>query len=228
MRLRCTMSVMLFVSVGSAGCGDRSSVRSSATLPANSPAPRIEAVDSAKAASLGLTLDLSKDYRRVCAKQAAYAPPGARACPPLVPDGKLKVMTVGPWSKDKRYSGGFITNLASRSLDRLGQEHIETNGGHWLYAVGWTPAVRKLEARMIERPSAAARPSACRSARLGSQPVETCKVIGYEKGGGLHGGHVVYAWDHGVVTYVISAHGYANEPRVRLMMRALVATVVVR
>ena len=102
--------------------------------------------------------------------------------------------------------------------------YIDTNGGHWGYAVTWTPAVRRLVVRAgIERPSAAAEPSRCRPVVLAGQPVRACRVVAHERGGGLHGGHIVYVWDRGRATFVVSVHGYANEPRARAMMLALVA-----
>jgi hypothetical protein len=33
-------------------------------------------------------------------------------------------------------------------------------------------------------------------------------------------------WSHGVVTYVVSLHGYHNEPRARAMTIALIAAVL--
>lgn len=55
--------------------------------------------------------------------------------------------------------------------------------------------------------------SACRHVRLGSERVEACRVVPYEQGGGFHGGHIAYVWTHGQASYVVSLHGYANEPR---------------
>lgn len=39
---------------------------------------------------------------------------------------------------------------------------------------------------------------------------------------GYYGGHVVYAWQRGPVVYHVTIHTYANEPRLRLMMAALI------
>ena len=88
----------------------------------------------------------------------------------------------------------------------------------------WTRAVRRLVVGVgVERPSAAAAPSRCRRVVLARQPVRACRVVPYERGGGLNGGHIVYVWDHGRATFVVSVHGYANEPRARAMMLALIA-----
>lgn len=188
-----------------------------------SPPPRAD-VSAGQARALGLTRALPRAYARVCRAQAAYAPPGARACPPLIPQAALAVTTAGPFSRQPRYRGGFTANLASRALNRLGGTDIDTNGGHWGYAVTWTRAVRRLVVDAgILRPSAAAEPSRCRSLRLAAQPVQACRVVAYSRGGGLHGGHVAYIWDRGPTTYVVSVHGYANEPRVRAMTLALIA-----
>jgi hypothetical protein len=206
--------VAFLVVLAVAGCGaDR---RASALSRAD--------VSPAQARALGLTRTLPRAYARVCRAQAAYAPPGARACPPLIPEASLEVMTSGPFSRQARYRGGFTANLASRALNRLGGTDIDTNGGHWGYVVTWTRAVRRLVVGAgIEHPSAAAAPSRCRRVVVARRPVRACRVVAYERGGGLHGGHVVYIWDRGRVTYVVSLHGYANEPRARAMMHALIA-----
>ena len=39
----------------------------------------------------------------------------------------------------------------------------------------------------------------------------------------MNGDHIAYVWDDARITYVISVHGYANEPRARAMMAALTA-----
>jgi hypothetical protein len=173
--------------------------------------------------ALDLTAGLPRRYREVCAEQRAYAPAGARTCPPLVPDGALKVQTAGPFSRERRFRGGYSTNFASLSLSRLAGRQVDTNGGHWRYDVTWTPAVRHLVVDIgVKRPGAADGPSACRASRLDREPVEVCQVVGYERGGGLNGGHVAYVWAHGPVTYVLSVHGRANGPRARAMTRALI------
>ncbi|HET6548402.1 MAG TPA: hypothetical protein VFG79_08105 [Solirubrobacter sp.] len=74
----------------------------------------------------------------------------------------------------------------------------------------------------------AERSSACRHRRFGNQRVEICDVVPYEQGGGLNGGHVAFVWTHGRVTYVVSLHGYANEPRARAMVEALMDDVIGR
>ncbi len=174
--------------------------------------------------ALDLTRRLPTDYREVCAEQLAYAPAGAGACPPLIPGGRLKVIDATPFSKRKAYRGGYLADFSSASLNELGGRHIETNGGHWHYSVAWTPSVRRLLVhRGVERPGNASKPSKCRQLVLHGEPVEACRVVPYEQGGGLNGGHIAYVWTHGRVTYVVSLHGYANEPRARAMTLALMA-----
>jgi hypothetical protein len=176
---------------------------------------------------LGLTRKLPAAYRRVCTEQAAYAPAGARACPPLIPHGGLKVLYAGRFSKRDR--GGYVADFSSSSLSKLGAEHIETNLGHWHYDVSWAPAARRLFVRrFVERPVNSSRASKCRRLRLGSKRVEACRVVPYDQGGGLNGGHIAYVWTHGRVSYVVSLHGYANEPRARAMTHALVGRVLGR
>jgi hypothetical protein len=220
---------LLLVVLGSGfvggACGGDGSSPAARTTPRSAPvAPRVSAAD---AAALGLTRRLPADYQAVCAEQAAYAPVGARTCPPLVPDGRLKVIVAQPFSKQARYRGGYSADVASRSLSRLRGERIDTNGGHWHYDVSWTPAVRQLQVgRGVQRPPSAAEASSCRRSRLGTAEVEVCEVVPYEKGGGLNGGHIAYVWRYERVAYVVSVHGYENEPRARAMMAALITAVL--
>jgi hypothetical protein len=189
--------------------------------------PAVSSVSPSQARALGLTRKLPAAYRQACGEQLAYAPAGAQVCPPLIPAGRLKVIDATPFSKRKAYRGGYLADVSSASLSELDGKHVETNGGHWHYDVSWTPAVRRLLVRRgIERPANANMASKCRHVRLGGERVEVCHVVPYEKGGGLNGGHVAYVWTQGRVTYVVSLHGYANEPRARVMTLALMAQVL--
>jgi hypothetical protein len=184
-------------------------------------------VSGGRAAALGLTRKLPAAYQRVCDEQAAVAPPGARVCPPLVPADSLEVIDADPFSPRPRRGGGYLADLASSSLSELASKRIETIGGHWHYDVSWTAEARRLLVhRGVERPANANRASKCRALRLGSESVTTCRVVPYEQGGGLNGGHLAYMWSHRPVMYVVSLHGYANEPRARAMTQALMALVL--
>jgi hypothetical protein len=179
-----------------------------------------------RAAAPGLTRTLPRAFRDVCRSQAAGAPVGARTCPPLIPTGPLKVLYRGRSLGRDSPPGGFSADLASRSLGRLHRRRIETNGGHWRYDVVWAPRVRRLAIEKgIVRPVDASRPSRCRQARIAGRRVRSCRVAPYREGGGVNGGHIAYVWEHDGVTFAISVHGYANEPRARAMMAALIATV---
>jgi hypothetical protein len=138
-------------------------------------------------------------------------------------------MSAGAFSKHREERGGYFADFASESLSALGNEDIETNGGHWHYDVAWSPAVRHLAvAVFVERPANSMQASACRYLRLDGERVEACRVVPYEQGGGLHGGHIAYVWTHRRASYVVSLHGYANEPRARAMTQALIAEVLGR
>jgi hypothetical protein len=76
----------------------------------------------------------------------------------------------------------------------------------------------------IQRPVNAHESSSCRGTRVAARQMLACRVVAYKRGGGVNGGHIAYVWDDARVTYVISVHGYANEPRARAMMAALIAT----
>jgi hypothetical protein len=57
---------------------------------------------------------------------------------------------------------------------------------------------------------------------LEGERVQACWVPAHDAGGGYYGGHVAYAWQRGPVVYHVTIHGYANEPRLRLMVAALI------
>ena len=197
-------------------CGDDRAPRDDAA------APRAAA---GQARALGLTRKAPAGYRRVCERQARAAPRAARACPPLVPGGRLRVLYPGRAPARDPDAGGFSADFVSHSLDRLERRRIETNGGHWHYDAAWAPKLRRAVAGAVERPQDAGEPSSCRDRRVGPHELRACRVTPYELGGGLHGGHIAYLWSHAGVTYVISLHGYANEPRARAMMDAWASAV---
>lgn len=137
-------------------------------------------------------------------------------------------MDAAKLSSQRRYRAGFLADLSSHSLDRLRGVPIATNGGHWHYDVTWSAAARRLLVRHgVQRPPAASSPSSCRWLQVAGERVQACRVVAYERGGGLNGGHIAYVWNHGRVTYVISLHGYSNEPRARAMTAALIAAIQV-
>lgn len=223
--VRCVVTVAL-CALAVAGCDDGSPASTPGVSDGKKVA-NVPGVSSGLAAALGLTRKLPAVYRRVCDEQAAVAPAGARACPPLIPTGKVEVLHADPFSSRPRVGGGYLADLSSASLSALASERIETNGGHWHYDVSWTvEAGRLLVGRGVKRPTNASTGSKCRVLRLGSERVEACRVVPYEQGGGLNGGHIAYVWSNGPVTYVVSLHGYANEPRARAMTQALMALVL--
>ena len=75
----------------------------------------------------------------------------------------------------------------------------------------------------VRRPVNARESSSCRETRVAAWRMMACRAVPFERGGGVNGGHIVYVWDHARVTYAISIHGYANEPRARAMIAALTA-----
>ena len=71
--------------------------------------------------------------------------------------------------------------------------------------VRWPPGIRRAR---------------CRQLRLDGEPVEACQVPTSDDG--YYSGHIAYAWEHRGVVYHITIHGHANEPRLALMMAALI------
>jgi hypothetical protein len=199
--------------------GSSSNGRSASAQSSGQATPR-----AASEMALGLTRQWPGAYRGVCSVQAETAPADARSCPPLIPAGALTVTYSGKSLGRDGPEGGFSADLASRSLDRLEGRRIATNGGHWRYDVAWDPRMRRTVVQMrILRPVNAAESSTCRPMNLVERKMLACRVVAYKRGGGVNGGHIAYVWDDARVTYVISVHGYANEPRARAMMAALTA-----
>jgi hypothetical protein len=167
---------------------------------------------------LQLTRQLPQEYSRACARLRSYRPLRANACPPLVPQGAIKIEFQG---SPRGWPRSYQLDLASRSLSSIGGRPVESAGGHWTVAAARGRTDQRLLALTL-RPSAR-RPSTCRLTNLEGEPVTACRVPPYEEGGGYYGGHIAYEWKHEDVVYHITIHGYANEPRVSLMMAALIA-----
>lgn len=201
------MAAGLAALVAACGGSDARPAQAARLAPAASPAGR-------PGPALGLTTRLPAAYRRVCARQAAAAPRRARSCPPTIPAGRLQVIDAGVLT---RPAGEFNVDVTSRS--------IPAGGGHWHYDVAWTRAARRVWIhRRIEHPQNGPG-SRCTRLELAAERVEACRVAPYDQGGGLNGGHIAYVWDHAGVSYAISLHRYANEPRVQAMMAALIERV---
>jgi hypothetical protein len=171
-------------------------------------------------AELNLTRRLPATYTSACRELAASVPPGIAACPPVIPAGALKVEVAAPFSRARRYRGGYSMSFASCSLDRYRGRSIETNGCHWAYELGWS----HLTGRIVVERVTAAPGTVCRWRSLAGQRVRACRVPPFEQGGGFHGGHIAYLWERPAASVVLSVHGYRNEARVRAMMTALIAT----
>jgi hypothetical protein len=204
--LLCALAV-LGGCVGGTRDAQRPSPSPASTPVAASPSPAMPE------ASLRLTRRLPAEYVDACAvlRRRVHANP----CPPLVPDGRIKVS--GPFEREN------ALDLGSSSLDAINGHHVETNGGHWTI---WVATSRPDRERLADALHAVGyggdEPSRCRFLELERERVEACQVPPYEKGGGYYGGHIAYAWQRGGVVYHVTIHGYANEPRLRLMMAALI------
>jgi hypothetical protein len=115
-------------------------------------------------------------------------------------------------------------DLGSASLSWIGGAPVDTNGGHWTVAVAWgsngRPVLHKTPHAIAGWHGSHPR-SACTVVRLEGERVQACRIPAYDAGGGYYGGHIAYAW-HGPVVYHVTIHGYANEPRLRLMMGVLI------
>ena len=190
-------------------------VSTSTTPPADTPAER----------ALQLTQSLPQPYRDACQRLLAYAPVGAAGCPPLVPKEPLQVRAAGPIAPSDGYERSYVLDLSSGSLDTIRGRSVDTNGGHWTISAARGPAARKVLAQQLHA-ALGVRRAVCRHLRLDGEPVEACQVPTSDDG--YYSGHIAYAWEHRGVVYHITIHGHANEPRVALMMAALINQVMGR
>ena len=158
-------------------------------------------------AALGLTRELPPEYVAACAGFENYL--GVNPCPPLIPAGPMTILGL--------FGDGF--ELMSGSLNAIDGRAIDANGGHWSLWIATNRGARRgLGAGIhIEGDT----PSQCRLIELRAQEVEACRVPPYPVGGS-YGGHIAYAWQNGAILYHVTLHGYDNEPRLELMMTALI------
>jgi hypothetical protein len=116
-------------------------------------------------------------------------------------------------------------DLGSASLSWIGGAPVDANGGHWTVSVAWGPNGRQLLHKQLHAIGVwygSNLRSACMVISLEGERVQACRVPAYDAGGGYYGGHIAYAWRRGRVVYHVTIHGYANEPRLRLIMAALI------
>jgi len=190
-------------------------VSTSTTMLADSPAER----------ALQLTHSLPQAYRDACQQLLAYAPLGAGACPPLVPQGPLEVRAAGPIAPSGGYTRSYVLDLASGSLDTIRGQRVNSNQGHWTISAARGRAARTVLTQQLHA-ALGVRRARCRQLRLAGEPVEACQVPTSDDG--YYSGHIGYAWEHRGVVYHITIHGHANEPRLALMMAALINHVMGR
>ncbi len=137
--------------------------------------------------------------------------------------GRLTV--AGP--DEKRWEGSRTLDLGSGSLSWIAGAPVDANGGHWTVSVAWGPIGRRILHKTLHAIGGwygSDLRSACAVVGLEGErvQVQACRVPAHDAGGGYYGGHVAYAWRRGPVVYHVTIHGYANEPRLRLMVAALI------
>jgi uncharacterized protein (TIGR03435 family) len=158
--------------------------------------------------ALGLTRRLPPEYVELCVEiqREMHVNP----CPPLMPDG---TMNIRGWSDSLDIENATI-------LNSINGREIDAHGGHWtIWVADDKGGLGALADHM--HATGAKTPSQCQFIELEGQRVEACRVPPYPDGG-YFGNHVAYEWQRGGVAYDVSIHNHANEPRLRLMMAALI------
>jgi hypothetical protein len=215
---------LLLCLVVAAGCSSTAHPR--ATPPTTIvPTSTTTLADTPAERALQLTHSLPQPYRDACQQLLAHAPLGAGACPPLVPQGPLEVHAAGPIAPSGGYARSYVLDLASGSLDTIRGQRVNSNQGHWTISAARGRAARTVLTQQLHA-ALGVRRAHCRQLRLASEPVEACQVPTSDDG--YYSGHIAYAWEHRGVVYHITIHGHANEPRVALMMAALINQVIGR
>jgi hypothetical protein len=138
---------------------------------------------------------------------------------PWCPRGPLEVRAAGPIAPSGGYARSYVLDLASGSLDTIRGQRVNTNEGHWTISAARGPAARTVLNQQLHA-ALGIRRARCRQLRLDGEPVEACQVPTSDDG--YYSGHIAYAWEHRGVVYHITIHGHANEPRLALMMAALI------
>jgi hypothetical protein len=175
--------------------------------------------DTAGERALGLTHELPEPYREACQQLMAYGPPGVDACPRVVPAGPLVVLNAGPVATEDGYEDSYVVDLLAHSLGTIEGRPVESNGGHWTISVAWGALTRRLLEDQLHA-ALGTRPATCRNLRLAGESVEACRVPRTDEG--YYSGHVAYGWMRGSIVYNVTIHGFANEPRLALMVTGLI------
>lgn len=133
-----------------------------------------------------------------------------------MPAGRAKLTFAQP---QRGYARTFSIDASSGSLGRLRGKRLPAARGHWtITAVDGTQG-RRLLAVFVRGQGAG--PGRCRTSRSPAPAVRLCRTIGYANGGGYYGGHVSGERRLGRLVVQVSAHGYANAPRVLAMLRSV-------
>jgi uncharacterized protein (TIGR03435 family) len=177
--------------------------------------PRPAAPDAAAVeADLGLTRQLPPDYAAGCIEilREMHVNP----CPPLIPAGPMWVR-VSDGSPSEPRASAILDMMFAKVLTSINGRKIDAHDGHWTIEVGSDQRSQRSLSEWI----GSGTPPQCQIVELKGQRVEFCRAPLYPDGG-YYGDHIVSLWQRGDVAYVVSLHGHDNEPRLRLMMAALI------
>lgn len=160
----------------------------------------------------GLGRTMPPQLRKAC-KNAAGQSAWLVVCPPLVPVGRLSVVSVGgATAKPKDFTGGYEISINSASI----RAPDAPDPGHWTIAAGTATAMRDLLTAFGR-----SEPRSQRRLKVGGVVVTRFREPEFGKFPGVYGGHVVYQWSRGEAVMQVSAHGENHDRLLRALLKLL-------
>jgi hypothetical protein len=178
----------------------------------------------------GLTDRVPRSVRRICSDIAARAAEQGSSqpvfCPPLVPDGPVRVELAGGIARYRRFDDGYNIGFWNPAV-----EEAREFGGHWSIAAGAAKSLRVYSHPPPPlAPAGEPRPQPVRPASakttLRGVPVTVYRMA--PKSRGFYAGHIVFEWRHGETTFHLTMHGHrreSHESQTRIMAAALIEQV---
>lgn len=177
---------------------------------------------------LGLTRSLPAKLTDAC-RRIQRRVDIAVYCPPVVPESHPpppQIEQAGPLGIG--FSHGRVTRWTRDYYEanvQSGSWLDHASDGHWIFAAGSPRLVgRRINALPLQGPPTGMVASAVltsRNVRIAGLMASVKRMARYPQGG-INGGHVLVTWKVGATDYLVSIHGFQNEPRAVAMAEGLI------